>query len=442
MIGLGPIGEMATRIAQHHGVENVIGLDLVPERLARAQAHGVQTIDVSDDRRRRRAAVRELTGGRGPDAVIDAVGMEAHGAPGGALAHKLAGLMPDAVARKVMQTAGVDRLSVLNLAIELVRRGGTISLSGVYGGTADPLNMLQLFDKQITLKMGQANVRRWIDDILPLLEGDARPARRRDLRHPPRAARRGARSLREVPEEAGRRVQGGLPALTPSPSSPAPPAASAVSSRASSRSTASTSSASARRTSTSPRREGVEALHAAIDRPVDALALNAGVSKGDAFLDGRHRGAPAARRPQRPRHRAPRSAAAARDGRARERPGAVHVVDRRRDAGPFQSTYNASKSFVQSFALALRDELRGTGVSVTTLMPGPTDTNIFARAGQLGTRLGASEHKADPADVAREAFDGLMAGKERVVPGFTQPGCSWPAAVSCPTSSSPDSTDW
>ena len=63
-------------------------------------------------------------------------------------------------------------LTVLNLAIELVRRGGTISLSGVYGGTADPLNLLQIFDKQLTLKMGQANVKRWIDDIMPLLERD------------------------------------------------------------------------------------------------------------------------------------------------------------------------------------------------------------------------------------------------------------------------------
>jgi len=174
VIGLGPIGEMAGRIAQHHGVEHVIGLDLVPERLARAAAHGVRTIDVSAVKDVT-SAVRELTGGRGPDSVIDAVGMEAHGAPGGKLAHTLAGLMPDAVARKVMQTAGIDRLSVLNMAIDLVRRGGTISLSGVYGGTADPLNMLQLFDKQITLKMGQANVRRWVDDILPLLSGDDDP---------------------------------------------------------------------------------------------------------------------------------------------------------------------------------------------------------------------------------------------------------------------------
>jgi threonine dehydrogenase-like Zn-dependent dehydrogenase len=174
VIGLGPIGEMATRIAQHLGAGQVIGLDLVPERLTRSQAHGVQTIDVTavGDVP---AAVRELTGGRGPDSVIDAVGMEAHGAPGGKLAQTIGGMLPDPVARKVMEHAGIDRLSVLNMAVEIVRRGGTVSLSGVYGGTADPLNMLQIFDKQLTLKMGQANVKHWIDDILPLLSGDDDP---------------------------------------------------------------------------------------------------------------------------------------------------------------------------------------------------------------------------------------------------------------------------
>jgi threonine dehydrogenase-like Zn-dependent dehydrogenase len=174
VIGLGPIGEMSARIAQHLGAGQVIGLDLVPERLARSGVHGVQAIDVSavDDVPE---AVRELTRGRGPDAVIDAVGMEAHGAPGGKLAHTLAGLMPDPVAKKVMETGGVDRLSALVMAVEIVRRGGTISLSGVYGGTADPLNMLQMFDKQLTLRMGQANVKHWIDDIMPLLSGDDDP---------------------------------------------------------------------------------------------------------------------------------------------------------------------------------------------------------------------------------------------------------------------------
>ena len=174
VIGLGPIGEMSTRIAQHLGVETIIGLDLVPERLARAAAHGVQTLDVSatDDVA---DAVRALTSGRGPDGVIDAVGMEAHGAPLGKLAQTLAGFLPDAVARKAIETAGVDRLAALHLALDLARRGGTVSLSGVYGGVVDPLNMMQMFDKQLTLRMGQANVRRWVDDILPLLSGDDDP---------------------------------------------------------------------------------------------------------------------------------------------------------------------------------------------------------------------------------------------------------------------------
>jgi threonine dehydrogenase-like Zn-dependent dehydrogenase len=181
VIGLGPIGEMSTRIAQHLGAGQVIGVDLVPERLARSQSHGVETIDVGAVGKNVPDAVRGLTGGRGPDAVIDAVGMEAHGAPAAKLAHTLAGLMPGAVARKLMQTAGVDRLSVLNLAIEMVRRGGTISLSGVYGGTADPLNMLQLFDKGVHLAMGQAHVKRWINDLMPLLSGEDDPLGVEDL---------------------------------------------------------------------------------------------------------------------------------------------------------------------------------------------------------------------------------------------------------------------
>jgi threonine dehydrogenase-like Zn-dependent dehydrogenase len=168
VLGLGPIGEMSCRIAQHRGAGLVIGIDLVPERLERARAHGVRTLDLegADDVP---GAVRELTAGRGPDSVIDAVGMEAHGAPIGRLAQRLAGLLPDAAARKLIETAGIDRLSALHLAIELVRRGGTVSISGVYGGAVSPMPLLQMFDKQITMRMGQANVRRWVDDLLPLL---------------------------------------------------------------------------------------------------------------------------------------------------------------------------------------------------------------------------------------------------------------------------------
>jgi len=170
VLGLGPIGDMAARIAAHRG-HKVIGVDLVPERLERVRRFGVETIDLHtvDDLG---DAVRGLTEGRGTDSVIDAVGMEAHGAPVGSLAQRVTGWLPDAIAERLMQTAGVDRLSALHAAVDAVRRGGTISVIGVYGGTADPMPMLTLFDKQVTLRMGQANVRRWVDDILPLLDDE------------------------------------------------------------------------------------------------------------------------------------------------------------------------------------------------------------------------------------------------------------------------------
>jgi threonine dehydrogenase-like Zn-dependent dehydrogenase len=174
VLGLGPIGEMATRVAQHKGVEHVMAIDIVPERLERARAHGVQAIDL-DEHDDLAAVIREQTGGRGPDAVLDAVGMEAHGAPVGKLAHRLAGLLPDQVAQKVQETAGIDRLSALSSAFELVRRGGTVSVSGVYGGAASPMNLMQIFDKQIQIRGGQANVKRWIDEIMPLLTGEGDP---------------------------------------------------------------------------------------------------------------------------------------------------------------------------------------------------------------------------------------------------------------------------
>jgi threonine dehydrogenase-like Zn-dependent dehydrogenase len=172
VLGLGPIGDMATRIALHRGISPVIGIDLVPERLARASRNGVQTIDFNEHADIAEV-VRELTRGQGSDAVIDAVGMEAHGSPLAAAAHRAVRFIPDRLSEKVMRTVGVDRLAALHLAIDIVRRGGTISLTGVYGGMTDPLPMMELFDKQIQLRMGQANVRYWVDDILPLLiEGD------------------------------------------------------------------------------------------------------------------------------------------------------------------------------------------------------------------------------------------------------------------------------
>ena len=172
VLGLGPIGDMAGRIAQLQGVERVIGVDLVPERLERATDRGLEVLDLREHDDDLAETIRGMTGGRGPDSVIDAVGMEAHGSPGSKFAQQAVGLLPDAVAAKLMKTAGLDRLHALYLAIDIVRRGGTISLSGVYGGTADPLPMLTIFDKQIQLRMGQANVKRWVDDILPLLTED------------------------------------------------------------------------------------------------------------------------------------------------------------------------------------------------------------------------------------------------------------------------------
>ena len=172
--GLGPIGQMCARIARHRGAEIVIGVDRVVERLEMAARHDVQTID-ADEHDDVPSMIREMTGGRGPDSVIDAVGMEAHGAPLGKMAQTAAGLLPDAIAEKAIEKFGVDRMEVLHECIDTVRRGGTISISGVYGGMLDPMPMMQLFDKGVQVRMGQAHVKRWIDDIMPLLQGDDDP---------------------------------------------------------------------------------------------------------------------------------------------------------------------------------------------------------------------------------------------------------------------------
>ncbi|MFB8776380.1 zinc-dependent alcohol dehydrogenase [Streptomyces broussonetiae] len=171
VLGLGPIGDMACRIAQLRGAGRVFGVDLVPERLERARARGVQAYDLRsfDKEKELVAAIQDETDGRGPDAVIDAVGTEAHGSAAARLAQQATAVMPRAVSGRLAERISIDRLAALYLAIDLVRRGGTISLSGVYGGTADPLPMLTLFDKQVQLRMGQANVRRWSDDIMPYL---------------------------------------------------------------------------------------------------------------------------------------------------------------------------------------------------------------------------------------------------------------------------------
>src|SRR6202046_1440561 len=109
VLGLGPIGDMASRIAAHRGYR-VIGVDLVPERLERVRGRGIEVVDLNDHDGDLPDAIREMTDGRGPDSVIDAVGMEAHGSPVAGLAHKIAGLLPDKVAQPMMENLGVSKL--------------------------------------------------------------------------------------------------------------------------------------------------------------------------------------------------------------------------------------------------------------------------------------------------------------------------------------------
>ncbi|MDQ3887099.1 MAG: SDR family NAD(P)-dependent oxidoreductase [Actinomycetota bacterium] len=163
--------------------------------------------------------------------------------------------------------------------------------------------------------------------------------------------------------------------------------------------------------------EGVEQLYAALTatgRPVEAAALNAGVGKGGAFLDTDladeikiidvnitstvHLAKYLLR-----------EMVARGTGKVLISSSIASTMP-----GTFQAVYNASKSFLQSFAVALQSELKGTGVTVTSLMPGPTETNFFHRADMDDTRVGQAS-KDDPADVAKQGFDALMRGKNRVV---------------------------
>ena len=177
VFGLGPIGQMCSRIAMHQG-KRVIGIDIEDDRLKMAADLGVEVMNISGDTGDSTEIadrVRELTDGRGTDSAIDAVGMEAHGAPAVELAQKLTGLLPDALAKPLVENAAVDRLNALYGCFDVVRRGGTVSISGVYGGAMDPIPMMQIFDKGLQIRMGQAHVKRWIDDIMPLVTDDSDP---------------------------------------------------------------------------------------------------------------------------------------------------------------------------------------------------------------------------------------------------------------------------
>ena len=171
VLGAGPVGQLAISSARLQGVQRIIAVDRVPERLALARARGAETIDL-DAVDSVPDALRDLTDGRGPDSVLEAVGMEAHGNP---LAEKVIGLasrLPKPLARAAIEHVGIDRLDALYTAFDGVRRGGTVSISGVYGGSADPLPMMDLFDKGLTLRMGQCHVKQWTEELLDHLSQD------------------------------------------------------------------------------------------------------------------------------------------------------------------------------------------------------------------------------------------------------------------------------
>lgn len=165
VVGLGPVGQFASRIGRHLG-HRVIAIEPIQERGDMAERHGIETLDLTDDVVDR---MREMTEG-GPASVVDAVGMEAYGNPVVGFTQAAVGLLPDRAAQRIMMTAGVDKLAALQLAIECVSRGGTVSLSGVYGGNADPLPLMTMFDRRLTVRMGQCNVQSWRDTLLPLVE--------------------------------------------------------------------------------------------------------------------------------------------------------------------------------------------------------------------------------------------------------------------------------
>ncbi|MCB1885236.1 MAG: glutathione-dependent formaldehyde dehydrogenase [Geminicoccaceae bacterium] len=157
--GCGPVGQFAIRSALMLGAGRVVAIDRVPERLRLAEAGGAETIDFSETNVLE--ALKEMTKGRGPDRCIDAVGLEAHGA--GSI---------DAVYDKIkaMTMLETDRPHVLREAIMACRKGGTVSLPGVYGGLVDKFPIGAAFGKGLTFKMGQTHTHRYMRPLLERVE--------------------------------------------------------------------------------------------------------------------------------------------------------------------------------------------------------------------------------------------------------------------------------
>lgn len=174
VLGLGPVGQFTARIAKFLGASRVIGVDTVPERLEMARRHGIEVVDSIDEGSVAEQLI-DMTDGRGPDGVVDAVGMEAHGSPVGKVAHAVVGALPDVIAEPMTDKMAVDRMAALRTAVKAVRRGGTVSVSGVYGGEVDPMPVMEMFDRGITMRLGQCHVKRWVDDILPAVMDSSDP---------------------------------------------------------------------------------------------------------------------------------------------------------------------------------------------------------------------------------------------------------------------------
>lgn len=156
--GCGPVGQFAIRSAYLLGADRVIAIDRVPERLEMAKASGAEVLNY--DEIEVGEALKEMTGGRGPDSVMDAVGMEAHGA----------GL--EGFYDKVKQAARLetDRPNVLRQAIVACRKGGTVSVPGVYTGLVDKIPMGAFMNKGLTMKTGQTHIHRYLQPLLDRIQ--------------------------------------------------------------------------------------------------------------------------------------------------------------------------------------------------------------------------------------------------------------------------------
>ena len=193
--GCGPVGQMAIRSAILLGAKQVIAIDRLPERLSMAEAAGAITINFEEESTVER--LNELTGGKGPEKCIDAVGLEAH-------ATATIDAMYDRAKQAMMMET--DRPHVLREMIYVCRPAGTLSIPGVYGGLLDKIPFGALMNKGLTVRTGQTHVNRWTDD---LLAPDPRGADRPLLRHhAPGPARQGTGDVQDVPRQAGRVRQG------------------------------------------------------------------------------------------------------------------------------------------------------------------------------------------------------------------------------------------